>query len=128
MKVEEIMTRKVVSVAPDADVEDAAWGLTVRGISGAPVQDGQGHVLGVVSKSDLVDPSRNKARGGHPKVEDVMTSTIFAVRTTDSVADAAKRMVDTGSHRLIVIDDAGHVAGIVSTMDVLRAMVTHTLI
>ncbi len=122
MKVEEIMTRNVMSVGPDVDVDDAAWGLTVRGISGAPVRDGLGHVLGVVTKSDLVDPARNKSGIGHAKVEDVMTPAIFAVRSGDSVVEAARRMVDTGSHRLIVVDEAGHLAGIVSTMDVLRAM------
>lgn len=121
-RVEEIMTRNVMSVGPEVDVEDAAWGLTVRGISGAPVRDGMGHVLGVVSKSDLVDPARNKAGVGHAKVEDVMTPAIFAVRATDSVEEAARRMVDTGAHRLIVVDAAGHLAGIVTTMDVLRAM------
>lgn len=123
--VADIMTRHVMTLAPDADLADAAWGLTVKGISGAPVRDGEGHVLGLVSKSDLVDPQRMKSgeRSAPTKVEDVMTPAVFAVRTTDSIRETARRMVDTGSHRMLVVDPDGHLAGIVTTMDVLKALV-----
>lgn len=121
--VKEIMTRNVLTVAPDAYVEDAAWGLTVRGIGGAPVKDAQGHVLGVVSKADLVDPARHALANGHVTVEQVMTPALFAAKTSDTVLEAARRMVDTGTHRLVVVDDEGHMAGIITTMDVLKAFV-----
>lgn len=130
-RVDEIMTRNVMTLAPDADVADAAWGLTVKGIGGAPVKDAAGHVLGLVSKSDLVDPARMKAgeKGAPPmKVEDVMTPAVFAVRTTDSVRETARRMVETGSHRMLVIDPDGKLAGIVTTMDVLKALVHGDLV
>lgn len=120
--VEEIMTRNVMTLAPDADLADAAWGLTVKGISGAPVKDGAGHVLGLVSKSDLVNPRRMKG-GAAAKVEDVMTPAVFAVRTTDSVRETARRMIETGSHRMLVVDPDGKLAGIVTTIDVLKALV-----
>lgn len=125
-KVEDIMTRNVMTLAPEVDVADAAWGLTVRGIGGAPVKDADGHVLGLVSKSDLVDPNRmkpDKMRDKHMTVEDVMTPAVFAVRTTDSVMETARRMVDTGSHRMLVVGPDGKLAGIVTTMDVLKAFV-----
>lgn len=123
--VEEIMTRNVMTLAPDADVADAAWGLTVKGFGGAPVKDAAGHVLGLVSKSDLIDPARMKpdTRAAPKKVEDVMTPAVFAVRTTDSVRETARRMVETGSHRMLVVDPDGKLAGIVTTMDVLKALV-----
>ncbi len=124
--VQEIMTRNVVTLAPDVNVADAASGLTVKGISGAPVKDGAGHVLGFVSKSDLIDPARMKS-GKTPsaaiKVEDVMTPALFAVRTTDGVKETARRMVETGSHRMLVVGPEGKLAGIVTTMDVLKALV-----
>ena len=103
-----------------------AWGLTQKGVSGAPVQDAGGHLLGLVTKSDLADPNRpNKLHAA--TVEDVMSPFVFAVNASDSVLDAAKRMVDTGSHRLVVVDSSGHLAGIVSTMDVVRALVAGKL-
>jgi predicted transcriptional regulator len=121
--VADIMTKQVLTLSPDADVGDAAWGLTISGISGAPVKDAQGHVLGVISKSDLADPGRIKHGSGHETVGDAMTPLLFAIRSSDSVMDAARRMVETGSHRLIVVDDDGKLAGIVTPMDVLKDLV-----
>jgi len=122
LKVEDIMTRNVMTVAPEVSVDDLMWGLTLKGVSGAPVQDAAGHLLGLVTKSDLANPTR-PASLHDATAEDVMTPVVFAVSSGDSVADAAKRMVETGSHRLVVIDDDGHLAGIVSTMDVVKAFV-----
>jgi CBS-domain-containing membrane protein len=122
LKVEDIMTRNVMTVSPTTPLDELAWGLTQKGVSGAPVQDAGGHLLGLVTKSDLADPNRpNKLHAA--TVEDVMSPFVFAIPATDSVLDAAKRMVDTGSHRLVVVDGQGHVAGIISTMDVVRALV-----
>lgn len=126
LKVEDIMTKNVMTVAPNTKVDDLAWGLTQKGVSGAPVQDAGGHLLGLVTKSDLADPNRpNKLHGA--TAEDVMSPFVFAVNTGDSVLDAARRMVETGSHRLVVVDEQGHLAGIVSTMDVVRALVSGKL-
>lgn len=126
LKVEDIMTKNVMTVAPNTKVDDLAWGFTQKGVSGAPVQDAGGHLLGLVTKSDLADPNRpNKLHGA--TAEDVMSPFVFAVNTGDSVIDAAKRMVETGSHRLVVVDEQGHLAGIVSTMDVVRAFVSGKL-
>ena len=117
----DIMTKKVLTIAPDAKAEDAAWGLTIAGFNGAPVQDEQGHLLGIVSKSDLVDPGRSKP-DVPKKVADAMTPILFAVRAKDPAMDAVERMLETGAHRLVVVDDEGKLVGIVTPMDVLRAV------
>ena len=122
LKVEDIMTRHVMTVPPDVKVDELMWGLTMKGVSGAPVRDAAGHILGLVTKSDLADPTR-PSRLHDATAEDVMTPIVFAINAQDSVIEAAKRMVDTGSHRLVVIDDQGRLAGIVSTMDVMKALV-----
>ncbi|MGE3668681.1 MAG: HPP family protein [Polyangiaceae bacterium] len=127
MLVSDIMTRNVLTVSPDASVQDIAWGLRIRGVSGAPVKDGEGHVLGIVSRTDLNNPDRvgeSAAESGQTTAGEAMTPALFAVRDTDTVLDAAKRMVETGTHRLVVVDDAGKLVGIVTTMDVLRCYVT----
>ena len=54
MTVAEIMTRKVVTVGPDLDIHSLARTLTQARVSGAPVVDDEGHLIGVVSLSDLV--------------------------------------------------------------------------
>lgn len=127
MLVSDIMTRNVLTVSPDASVQDIAWGLRIRGVSGAPVRDGDGHLLGVVSRSDLNDPTRVGESGpesGQATAGEAMTPALFAVRDTDTVLDAAKRMVETGTHRLVVVDGEGKLVGIITPMDVLRCYVT----
>jgi predicted transcriptional regulator len=119
--VEQIMTKQVLTLAPNASLRDVAWGLTITGIAGAPVADADGHVIGVLSKSDLADPGRVES-GPHETVADAMTPLLFAVRSSASVMEAVRRMVETGAHRLVVIDDEGHLAGIVTPMDVLKEM------
>ncbi len=54
MKVQEIMTREVVTVAPDADLRDVAGILVDKGISGAPVCGAQGELVGIVSEGDIL--------------------------------------------------------------------------
>lgn len=120
-KVEDFMTRKVLTISPDADLNDAAWGLTLKGVTGAPVRDDNGRIVGVLSKSDLVDPARH-GDVREIKVADAMTPLLFAVRDTDSIRAAAQRMVQTGSHRLIVVDGNGALVGILTPMDLLRGL------
>jgi predicted transcriptional regulator len=122
LEVQDIMTKNVMTVPPDVKVDELMWGLTMKGVSGAPVRDAAGHILGLVSKADLADPTR-PGRLHDATAEDVMTPMVFAINATESVSEAAKRMVQTGSHRLVVVDDQGQLAGIISTMDVLRAWV-----
>ncbi|MBK7579302.1 MAG: CBS domain-containing protein [Myxococcales bacterium] len=126
LKVEDIMTKKVMTITPDTKLDDLAWGLTQKGVSGAPVLDAGGHLLGLVTKSDLADPTR-PGRLESATAEDVMSPFVFAIDRTESVLDAAKRMVETGSHRLVVVDSSGHLAGIISSMDVVRAFVNGKL-
>ena len=54
MKVEDVMTHDVVTVPPGASLKDAARQLVEHRISGLPVVDNQGHVLGVVSEADVL--------------------------------------------------------------------------
>ena len=123
MKVNKIMTRDVLTVGPNTPLADIAWGLTMKGVTGVPVQDGEGHVLGVVSKSDLVDAQRTDGNLHVRTAKEAMTPTLFAITENESVRDAAARMLETGAHRLWVVDDAGKIVGIVTPMDILRAVV-----
>jgi len=124
LKVEDVMTRKVLTIDPHADVRDAAWGLSMKGVSGAPVKDEHGNLIGVLSKSDLSDPARMHGDSMSQTVEDTMTPFLFTAKASDPVRFAVRRMVETGSHRLVVLDDDGKLVGIVTPMDVMRAMDT----
>ena len=62
MKVEEIMTRDVVTVGPGVPLREVARLLVARRISGVPVVNGFGHVLGVISETDIVQKEAGAPR------------------------------------------------------------------
>jgi CBS-domain-containing membrane protein len=121
LKIADIMTRDVFALSPEQRAEDAAWELAVRGISGAPVRDGAGRLLGVLSRTDLTDPERHPRHGART-VADLMTPALLTLRDSDLAINAVKLMVREEVHRIIVLNDDGELAGIVTPADVLRAL------
>jgi CBS domain-containing protein len=54
MRAMDVMTSDIITVDPDMKVQDLASLLAERGISGAPVVDASGHLIGIVSEGDLL--------------------------------------------------------------------------
>jgi CBS domain-containing protein len=69
MIVEDIMTRRVITVHPDTTVQDAARLMVTNRVSGLPVVDAGGRVVGIISDGDLIrasDGRRSARRHGQP--------------------------------------------------------------
>ena len=99
-------------------------------ISSLAVVDGE-RLVGVVSRTDLLRQSfsRREADPATPllaipdqTVADIMSSGPITVRSQDTVAEAADRMVEEKIHRVYVVD-AGHLVGVLSARDVMPALV-----
>jgi predicted transcriptional regulator len=114
------MTREVVSLAGDASLDMAAWRFASEAISGAPVRDARGTLIGVLSKSDLVDRMREPGDAG--RVQDAMTPAVWAVHPDAPAIEAVALMVEKSIHRVLVVRGPAMLEGIVTTMDVLRAL------
>lgn len=141
LKLKDIMTRDVVSAAPDMTIRDAMELLSERHVSGAPVVDG-GKVVGVFSASDLLafladlndtTPSLTfrRRRGRTAPLEDVtvdevMTRKVQSLPPDCSVDEAAILMGEKQIHRVLVMQ-GDVLLGIVSTSDVARAVAEHRL-
>jgi CBS-domain-containing membrane protein len=121
LRVRDIMTTDVITVVSGTSVDDAARSLTFHHVSGVPVLE-HGRVVGVVSKSDLVDPRYRSSATATPTVREAMTRVVHAVRPGDPTMMAVRLMVNQSVHRAVVVDDQGKLAGIVSPMDVMRAL------
>jgi CBS domain-containing protein len=122
LKVRDIMTRRVVSLAAQAPVESAIRQFASEEVSGAPVRDARGHLVGVVTKSDLVE----LVQLGHDDkgvVQDIMTPGVWAVHPDAPALDAVKLMLEQRIHRVLVIGGPDRLEGIVTSMDVMRALV-----
>ena len=147
--VKDLMNPDIMTVADDMTTDELARYLIEREISGAPVVDSQGHIIGVVSMTDIgrnmAEPSdvETSRRSGFYRdtsadltledlgqryveerastVRDVMTPVIHQVPLTASAGEAARLMIDQHIHRLVVTQGKEPV-GIISSLDLLKVV------
>jgi predicted transcriptional regulator len=122
LHVKNIMSKEVFILDASASVLEAAWALTRRNLGGAPVRDAEGNLVGMLSKTDLVDPAPSDWIKGSALVEDIMNPDVVSVYEDDPAAAAAKAMADGKVHRLVVYNADGKISGIVTAMDVVKAL------
>jgi CBS-domain-containing membrane protein len=121
-RVRDVMTESVVFLRSDDPIETAWDAMHRHGISGAPVLDRHGKLVGIVSMADLADPRHRPPTCGGT-LEDAMTRVVYAVKADDPVLHAVRLMLRERVHRAMVVNEDGTVAGIIAPMDVLRAPV-----
>jgi CBS domain-containing protein len=143
----DLMNPKVLAVREDMTLRELAAYLIHHQITGAPVEDGGGRLVGVVSTVDiaeamLADPGEAGPEGpeGPEKlgegdeadepylpeddvlVRDIMTPVIESVPEDATVSEVASRMLDSHVHRLLVTRD-GRPVGIITTSDLLGLLI-----
>ncbi len=116
----DVMSGPVLSVREDLSLKEVSSRLSEAGISGAPVVDAAGSLLGVVSLADL---ARTVGEGGEGAdgltVRRIMTPIADTVSEDTPVPEIARIMLDNQYHRLVVTRRQEPV-GIVSSMDLLK--------
>lgn len=121
MSVKEIMTKDVVTVQSATPVREVADLLNERNVSGVPVVDDKGRVLGVVSELDVV--SRRGATAA-----DIMSKQVISVTEDTDVDEVLHLFLNQRIRRVPVLSDGQHLAGIVSRSDLVRpASISHFL-
>lgn len=145
--VAEVMTPTPITVTPEMPLKEAIAILAEHKISGLPVIDGEGELLGILSESDLMwqetgvepppyimildsiiylqNPGRyekeiHKALG--QTVADVMSDKPISIKGNQPVKKAAQILHDKQIRRLPVLNDEGKVIGIITQGDIIRAM------
>lgn len=145
LRAKDLMTANVIAVTPDTAVRELARILSENRISGAPVVDGLGKVVGVVTESDLIfqnkkvhiptalavldafffleDPERmekemKKIAG--TTVADICTSDPVTVRQDTPLEEVATLMAEKKIHTLPVLDENGQLAGVIGKSDLIR--------
>lgn len=150
MKARDVMNEDVISIVHDAPLREVIHVLTSHKISGAPVTDHSGNLVGVVSYADIVATAERGAavqtRGlrfhrdlwcdledeWYEKTvlaldesltaRDLMTPEAFQVQEEDALREVAEVMVERRIHRVIVTS-GGRVKGIITTVDLVRQLV-----
>jgi CBS domain-containing protein len=140
MKIQDVMTTDVLTVEPETSLKDVATLLAEHRVSGLPVVNGDGKVVGVISEADILFKEVGDKKGpqgviawllepgGPAKLEartagEAMTSPARTIEPTRPVAEAAKRMLEEGVNRFPVVDQHGQLLGIVTRADLVRAFV-----
>ena len=113
MNVGEIMTRDVISVTEDASVREVARLLDGHRISGLPVCDGQGHMVGLISEFDLIAKPEARSAG------EAMTRDVISVMEDTSVDQVRYLLVQRRIKRVPVLRGQ-KLVGIVSRADLVR--------
>jgi predicted transcriptional regulator len=112
MKAREIMTRNVISILDEATVEDAARLLARNRISGVPVVNASGMLMGLVTEHDLI------AKHGR-SVSEIMSRGVITVSPDTEVEQVQHLLTNQRIRRVPVVED-GRVVGIVSRSDLVR--------
>ena len=114
MQARDIMTPNVVTVTPGASIQEAARQLSDYHISGMPVIDGDGRVIGVVSEADIITKTG-------ATVERIMSRRVVSVQEDTPVDEIAQLLTSKRIKRVPVM--AGdRLLGIVSRADIVRMM------
>jgi len=142
MKVKEIMTKEVVSIRPELGVKDALILLFKMKISGLPVIDSQGKLVGMFTEKDILketlpsyiekvggfvyeeDPKsiKKKFEGmGSATVSQLMRKEVVTVDENASLSEIARIMLIQKVRRIPVLDKAKKVVGIVAREDIVKA-------
>jgi CBS domain-containing protein len=141
MKASDIMTVGAITVRPDSTVSYAARMMVEHGISGLPVVDARGSLVGIITEADLLrrpetgtagrrwldfwldtdELARQYARQHGRKVEDVMSRNAASVEPDADVRQIVELMEARQVRRLPVVRD-GQVVGIVSRANLLSAL------
>jgi len=146
--VRDIMVKEVIAIQKDASVEELSSLLIENGISGVPVVDSKGTLVGMVTEGDLIIKdsdlhfpryfklldsiiyleSLNKFKKNlkkylGTKVEDLMTSDVKTIKEDKPVSDAANLMIKYNINRLPVMDGQDNMVGIVTRADIVRSMI-----
>jgi CBS domain-containing protein len=148
------MTPDPLSIRADATVREAVAFLTDKGFSAAPVIDGAGRPVGVLSRADIIVHDREKVDYLEPVpeyyekgtvvaptgeslkdgfqvektdgelVRDIMTPVVFSVTPQTPAHEVVEQMLALKVHRLFVVGRDGILTGVISALDVLKHLRT----
>lgn len=137
----EIMTRDVITIKEDTDLYEAGKTLIKNRISGMPVVNGEGRVIGIITNADVLTMAEmprghvfndvvmkyvlNKPTPQHrkgSKVRDIMSKAVITVSPETTVRKIAEILDKKRIKRVPVIDEENKLVGIVSRGDIVRVV------
>jgi CBS domain-containing protein len=145
----DIMTKKVITVNQDTSIEELSELLLGNNISGVPVVDNDGKVVGIVTEGDIIIKDTNlhfpryfklldsiiylesltefkNSLKKHfaTKVSEIMTTEIVSCTADTNIDDIASMMVENKINRVPVLTEDKKLEGIITRADIVKSMIT----
>ncbi len=126
-QVRDYMDTEVPTLNPEMEILDAVNFLLDNHVTGAPVVNGEGTLIGILTEKDclrlLATGSNNEFPSG--TVADFMTARVETIRPHMNVYFVAGLFLGQNFRRFPVVDEAGRVVGAITRFDILRAIKHH---
>lgn len=133
MTVGDLMQLDLVLIRPDSTVKEAISSLATAHVSGLPVVDTDGRLVGVVSSTDIInaEAAMTDHKGRVPlltqtAVQDIMSPRPYTIGPAADVREVARHMHYAGIHRVFVTKEE-RLLGVISASDIVRAVATGTI-
>lgn len=120
--VSELMTKNLITFSPDQTIQDVMQAFIKHRISGGPVVDRAGKIIGIISEADCMKQISDSRYFNMPfidrKVSLLMSTTVITIQDDQTIFDAASLFYNTKLHRFPVLDKRGRLVGQISCRDV----------
>lgn len=120
----DVMIKDVVCVSESTPLSEVAKLFLTSKITGAPVVDEKGALVGVISETDIIRKTNTIGAWSPSIAGQIMTKPAVTVAPNDTLQRVSETMYNRRIHR-VVVAEGDEIKGIITTMDILRAIATH---
>lgn len=120
----DVMIKDVITVSESTPLKEVARMFNERKITGAPVVNAGGELVGVISETDIVRKTTNIGAWSPNTAGQIMSKPAVTVSPGDSLQRVCEMMYNRHIHRVVVAEGT-EIRGILTTMDILRAIAVH---
>ena len=119
LRVEDVMSKTAVTLRPDQTLAGALSVVVQHPYNSFPLVDGGGKALGVISQNQIYDAIKNGEATPTSTLEKIVPVNLPTVLPQTPVPEALERFIRSGKHKLLVVDEAGKLRGILTPVDLL---------
>jgi CBS domain-containing protein len=117
----DVMIKDVVTVLESAPLKEVARILSEKNITGAPVVNSRGELVGVISETDIIRKSNSIGAWSPSTAGQIMTRPAVTISPSDTLQRVSELMFNRRIHR-VVVSEGNRIQGIITTMDILRTI------
>ena|SRR5262245_24514721 len=119
----DVMVKDVITVTESMPLKDVARMFVEKKITGAPVVNAEGELVGVISETDIIRKTTSFGAWSPSTVGQIMTKPAVTVAPDETLQRVCELMYNRRIHR-VVVAEGPRIKGILTTMDILRAIAT----